>query len=277
MLARSPREFAKCANVRRFKKLDTSVFSMTNKGLHIHLPLIHSPSDFEDDLFLAVLSCQDKGEWEPHPLPLGIHLRRIQGEGSANYVRVHTNTIGEIGTEFSFSFEDKHEIYIKESNPSRFDVSQWMQPQNQYTFMLKCPQGLPRLESMDNIKWDMSKEIRITFPGSGHSVTLVFKDNSGQIIAVNLGVHNYNVWCDLATDIQHDDVKAIAKEYWDGARSGRRWDNMDRVVGSLPGGKSVSLAVKKGIVSGKRGYLVVIDADGDFWFDRAGPGTYPGW
>ena len=67
-LARSPKEFANCGDVRRStENLQTSAFSMTNKGLHIQLPLIPCGIPPDKSLYLAVLSCQGRGG-----RPLGI-------------------------------------------------------------------------------------------------------------------------------------------------------------------------------------------------------------
>ena len=274
LLASSPKEFVNCSNVRRFgDDTQTSAFSMTNKGLHIKLPLISCGNPSEKNLFLAVLNCQrKKGEQYEDRYPLGIYLQRVQGEQSINYVRVKAEKIEEIKADISF--DEKSELYVRETDPSRFDVVQWMQPQDQYNFSIKKrPRGLPRVEHNEMAKWEISEdEIRLTFGGSGHSGTLMFKDKSGQMFAVSLGVHNYNVWCDIATDCGHEDIKKLAKEYWDGDRDHGRWNNLDRKTVPLSGGNSVSLAIKQGQISGQRACLIEISVGGDFRLDKVGPG-----
>ncbi|KAI9866749.1 MAG: hypothetical protein M1813_000691 [Trichoglossum hirsutum] len=283
LLATSPKEFENCSNVRRHgDSTRTSAFSMTNKGLNIKLPLIPcESSSSENELFLGVLSCQRKeGEQYPDRHPLGIYLEKASKDGSNNhYSRVSTEKIEEIKTEFSS--DEKTELYVADIDPSKFDVSNWMQYEPQYMFSIRNrPQGDPRVEYPDNLraKWTIKKEeIRLLFGGSGHSGTLMFKNKKEQTFAVSMGVHNYNVWCDIAADCEQD-IEKLAKEYWDGSRSGARWNNLDRRTIALSSGDSASLAIRKGRVDGKRAYLIEISAGGGFWLDRVGPGCcFPGW
>ena len=274
LLASSPKEFVNCSNVRRYgDDSQTSVFSMTNKGLHIELPLISCGNPSEKNLFQAVLACQRKqGEQYPDRYPLGIYLQRDQGKHATNYVRVKVDKIEEIKT--PIAFHDKSELYVRERDPSKFDVVHWMQPQDWYNFSIKKrPPGLPHAEQNRYTKWEISdNEIRLIFEGSGHSGILMFKDKSGQMFAVVLGVHNYNVWCDIATDCGHEDIKKLAKEYWDGVRYEARWNNLDRRVETLSDGNSVSLAIKQGRTSGQRACIIEISTDGDYRLDEVGPG-----
>ena len=125
-------------------------------------------------------------------------------------------------------------------------------------------------------KWTIApdqQEIQLQFGGSGHSGTMIFKDRTGRVFAVSMGVHNYNVWCDIATDCQDEDIKKLAKEYWDGVRKHGRWNNLDRRTIPLSDGHSVYLATRKGQVEGRKAYLIDISTDGGgFWLDKVGPG-----
>ena len=280
LLASSPKEFVNCSNVRRYgDDSQTSAFSMTNKGLHIQLPLIPCGNPYEKNLFQAVLACQRKrGEQYPDRYPLGIYLQRDQVEHSTNYVRVKADKIEEI--KIPVAFHDRSELYVRERDPSRFDVVNWMQPQDRYNFSIKKrPRGLPHVEQNRYTKWEISDdEIRLTFKGSGHSGILKFEDQGGQVFTVILGVHNYNVWCDIATDCGHADIKKLAREYWDGVRQKARWNNLDRRVATLSDGNSVSLAIKQGQTSGQRACLIEIFTDGDYRLDEVGPGCcLEGW
>ena len=280
LLASSPREFVNCSKVRRYgDDSQTSAFSMTNKGLHIELPLIRFDKRSEKNLFLAVLACQRKqGEQYPDRYPLGIYLQRDQGEHATNYVRVKVNKIEEIKD--LVDFHDRTELYVREKDPSRFDVVHWMQPQDRYHFSIKKrPQGFPHVEQNRYTKWEVSDdEIHLIFEGSGHSGILKFEDKGGQVLTVILGVHNYNIWCDIATDCEHGDIKKLAREYWDGARYEARWNNLDRRVVSLSDGNSVSLAIKQGQTSGQRACLIEISTDGYYKLDEVGPGCcLEGW
>ena len=98
------------------------------------------------------------------------------------------------------------------------------------------------------------------------------------MFTVILGVHNYNVWCDIATDCGHGDIKKLAREYWDGVRDEARWKNLDRRVATLPDGNLVSLAIKQGQTSGQRAFLIEISTDGNFELHEVGPGCcLEGW
>ena len=280
LLASSPKEFVNCSNVRRYgDDSQTSAFSMTNKGLHIELPLIPCGNPSEENLFQAVLACQRKqGAGYRDRYPLGIYLQRDQGEHATNYVRVKADKIEEIKN--PFAFHDKSELYVREKNTSKFDVVQWMQPQDRYNFSIKKrPRGRPHVKQDRDTKWEISDdEIRSMFERSGHSGILLFKDKGGQVFAVVLGVHNYNVWCDIATDCGHDDIEKLAREYWDGVKYLARWKNLDRRVVPLPEGYSVSLAIKQGQISGQRACLIEISTDGDYRLDKVGPGCcWEGW
>jgi hypothetical protein len=120
LLARSPLEFEHCGDVRRYG--DSSAFSMTNKGICMKLPLIPRPKSPEGkETFLGILSCQRKeGVQYPDRYPLGIYLER-DGDDSTNYIRVQPGTTEEVTTDIS-SYE-RTEIYVRESDPSKFDVS----------------------------------------------------------------------------------------------------------------------------------------------------------
>lgn len=280
LLASSPKEFVNCSNVRRYgDDSQTSAFSMTNKGLHIELPLIPCGNPSEKNLFQAVLACQRKqGAGYRDRYPLGIYLQRDQGEHATNYVRVKADKIEEIKN--PVAFHDKSELYVREKNTSKFDVVQWMQPQDRYNFSIKKrPRGRPHVKQDRDTKWEINDdEIRLMFERSGHSGILMFKDKGGQVFAVILGVHNYNVWCDIATDCGHDDIEKLAREYWDGVRYLARWKNLDRRVVPLPEGYSVSLAIKQGQISGQRACLIEISTDGDYRLDKVGPGCcWEGW
>ena len=80
LLAWSPDEFANCSDVHQFSDdLQTSPYSMTNKGLHMKLPLIPFGTYDNKELFLAVLNCQRKeGPQYEDRYPLGIYLQREQ-------------------------------------------------------------------------------------------------------------------------------------------------------------------------------------------------------
>ena len=263
LLARSPKEFANCGNVCQFgSETGKSPYSMTNKGLHIELPLIpHS-----GDLFLAVLNCQRREEERRESSPLGIYLKRVQERGQegqvgqggqfVNYVRVLPTEIVQVRE--NFSLIKKSELYIKEKDPSRFDVSQWMRPQDQYLFSVIysiSPELRFFLSKLSpKHMWKAREEgLRLTVPWSGAFGALVFQNESEEKFMVILAARNYNVWCDVVTGLGNENVGDIQC-----ARGGWPWQSRDRITKSLPGGRSVFVSMKRGTASGGKQYLIQI-------------------
>lgn len=162
------------------------------------------------------------------------------------------------------------------TDPDRFDISSWMVPEAPYRFYVrKRPAGNPFTVKGSNMEWtitDNKEDIELVFGGSGHSGTLMFKNQVGTMFAVTMGVHNYNVWCDIAADYDEDDIRMLAEQYWHGFRSDRRWNNMDRHAVVLSNGTSARLAIRKGRRSNGRVYFIDISADPSFRLDRVGPG-----
>jgi len=126
LLALSPKEFGNCGAVHQLSACPpTSAFYMTNRGLHTALPLIPCRSGSRRDLFLAVLNCKRRKEGPP----LAIYLKRLQG-CFLDFIRVHNAKVEEIRTDFACI--KKSELYIKETDLSRWDVIQWLQPQGEH-------------------------------------------------------------------------------------------------------------------------------------------------
>jgi len=283
LLATSPSEFKNCSDVRRLG--DSSTFAMTNKGISMKLPLIpHSKSeDGKQEIMLGVLSCQRKqGPNYPDRYPLAIYLERDTEADTNNFYRVRPGEVKEL--EWDISKYEQEEFHVRDLDPSRFEVSSWMQPEKEYHFYFSHPKRasqLPHLEypEVDEAKWILSEEETKLFMGggSGTSATMIFKGASKQVFAVSLGVHNYNVWCALTSDCKDEDIKRLAREYWEGSNNNARWDNMDRREIVLEEGEKVSLAIRKGRKGNKRAYFITISVQGDFWLDKVGPGVFPGW
>lgn len=199
---------------------------------------------------------------------LGVSMPVIYGEKREKALERLDNEIARLSNDSS-------------TDPNRFDVSSWMRPEPEYHFFVSIQQylhGVARIEYPElEPKWTISKEeTRLWFGGSGNSGVLIFKGQGGQVFAVCLGVHNYNVWCAIAADCG-DDIRKVAKEFWNGDKSGARWDNMDRRSMRLSSGELVSIAMRKGRRDGNRAYLIEISAGEQFWLDKVGPGAFPGW
>ncbi|KAH9990067.1 hypothetical protein F4779DRAFT_610172 [Xylariaceae sp. FL0662B] len=267
LLATSPKDFKHCGNTYRHGETSqTSEFSITNKGMHIHLPMIPVHCAGPDKrLFLGVLGCQfGKG-----PYPLGIYLESCEKDPKS-YTRVRVNEVKEMWSSF---FESKTEVYVREKDPTRLEVSDWMKVESQYIFCMRNrPPGNPSVFHNDYCGWTINEgEIRLRFRGSGHSGVLVFKNSTGQAFAVVMGIHNWNTWCDIMPDVENMDFEGIAREFWEGSRSYNRWNNWDRKSDKSANGGSISVVIRKGRLEGQRVYFVNVEAGSQLTLTEAGP------
>ena len=172
-----------------------------------------------------------------------------------------------------------------------FDVTSWMQPRDYYRFIISNrPEGDPDVETRGPSVWNTSEDLRynlgnisLTFNGSGDSGIMMFRSRADHALSVEcgvkadnylsviLGVHNYNVWCDIAPCL-HGDIEALAKEYLDGSKRDRRWENLDRRTVTTPDGLGASLAIRPGRDLTRSVFFVDITANEDFELIRLGPG-----
>lgn len=107
--------------------------------------------------------------------------------------------------------------------------------------------------------WDIrDEEVELRVDKSGEYGTLLFKNMGGDVFAVCLGAHNYNVWCGMTDDCKDDDVERVSSAYWGGDKESVRWDNRDWCSMQLPGGNIPSLAIKRGQRDKKRIFSRII-------------------
>ena len=274
LLAKSPKEFQDCNNVRRYgKESDTSAYSMTNKGLNIKLPLL----EYKPNRFKAVLACQRK-EYEDRYL-FAIFLERVGGPNSIIFRRIKSNRIEKIKDKVDF--DTRTEIYVKEDDPIRLNLADWMKPENGYTLLVRNrARGNPKIFRSEMVQWTINdSEIRLKLRNSGGSGLFIFQEESGtRWIMVLVGVHNYNVWSDIAVDYDHDDIDRIAEDYWKSTqpRAMKRWDNSDRRLVRLSDGAPVSLAIRKGLeregAEDKMVYLIDMHIPDGFTLKSISPG-----
>ncbi|KDR71125.1 hypothetical protein GALMADRAFT_806602 [Galerina marginata CBS 339.88] len=104
MLASSPIYFRNSQEMQRLELTGpTYPFSMTNKGLHIWLPLVPVQDGNQDvEVFMAVLKCKTTDDIRP----LNIYLRRKQ---SGEYYRSYTNVLGVMHRQYN---REPVELYI---------------------------------------------------------------------------------------------------------------------------------------------------------------------
>ena len=90
-------------------------------------------------------------------------------------------------------------------------------------------------------------EMVLTMGGSGTSGTLRFKNASGSLVLVALGVHNYKRWCDIVTDLAPKDTGvAIQPTYYkdgggDGSRNDMLWKQLSKIEKTDAKGNSFSV------------------------------------
>ncbi|KAI1453899.1 heterokaryon incompatibility protein-domain-containing protein [Annulohypoxylon moriforme] len=171
---------------------------------------------------------------------------------------------------------------IESRDPSNFNVASWTRGEREYRFLLPIQHPPPQdihieRRDLEDPAWDIGQdEIKLQFKGSGNCATIIFKNASGLVFAICLGVHNYHVWCGMTNDCKDEDIEKVSKSYWDGDKQWDRWDNLDRKGLKLPNGRTARLAIKKGRKNEKSVFFAEVSAEG-FWPHKAGPGVYPGW
>ena len=106
-----------------------------------------------------------------------------------------------------------------------------MRPESKYPFFISTKQRLYRPTRRQHLErawskviWDIrDEEVELRFDKSGEYGTLLFKNMGGDVFAVCLGVHNYNVWCGMTDDCTDDDVERVSWAYWCGDKQSVRW------------------------------------------------------
>ncbi|KAH9476311.1 Vegetative incompatibility protein HET-E-1 [Psilocybe cubensis] len=257
LLAKSPKDFAPSSHLSHIK-VDTnrSPYSITNVGLSIELPL--QPVSGNANQYKVLLNCLSGGSL------VGIYLIK---DKEGQYVRTRTT---ETFTDTADNLQryKRERIYIKEPVPSRFDVTQWMKPRRDYEFFIK---SMPSAQvhgftatqfypppGTNAVEWSAlpKSQHRLTIGHSGTSGGILFESKTGRYerFVVMLGLHNYNVWCDVYTNVgQSDTLEGIAKSYYKDNQV-KLWDNLDRACKQLTlHDKYVVLSARKGVKPDKQG------------------------
>lgn len=256
LLAKSPRDFAPSSQLSHIKvDKNRSPYNITNVGLSIELPL--QPVSEHANQYKALLNCTNGGS------PVGIYLNK---DKEGQYVRTRTTEIFIDALENQQRYK-RERIYIKEPVPSRFDVTQWMQPRYNYEFFIKtlpsaqvhgfaATQFYPTPSTSTDEWTELPKsQHRLTIANSGSSGGILFESKSGRYerFVVMLGIHNFNVWCDIVTNVsQSDTIDTIAKSYYKD-NGAMLWDNLDRLCKQLIlHDKYVILSARKGILKSNK-------------------------
>lgn len=246
LLAKSPNDFKECGGVRESPTnwgFDSVPYSMTNKGLHINMPLLSPPSpNINGDVYMAILSCRRGNS----PSPLGVYLKPVLGGSSNTFRRANIHQVEVTSAPLgSFRFT---EMYIKDKDTSKFEVAKWMRPQSEYVFLIHrpCPEDL-EISYHPDVHWTKrGQTLELKSWYSGHAGVLIFQDTiSKRYLATCIGAHNHNVWCDIV-DGSGDNFKAIWSKHWSSPGRDGRWKNLDRKKTALTGGGEASVIISKG-------------------------------
>ena len=86
--------------------------------------------------------------------------------------------------------------------------------------------------------------VQLNMDHSGTSGSLIFQGASTrERFSIAAGVHNYNPWCDILTDLPPEAcANVITRSYYE-ARSGRLWDNFKEYNITSSIGTKVSIAI----------------------------------
>lgn len=314
LLARSPRHFKNCHRFYEPREncQASQQLTFSKKGIRVRLPLILDPegSPGEDNVYLAIMACHKKPDINYYdPPPMAIYLKKLEDddEGYPMYARIRTDTIKETIQGLSFGEDDYQDICVQEEphwineahdlnahmgnmsltgarnqDPCKFDLSSWMAPEPKYLFCFRSlPEGIPVLTYHQTVEqWMIPEhkggELRLSFNGSGCCAVLLFQDDKGTMFYTIIGVHNYNVWCDLGCDFDegkpYETINRIAHEYWNGSKGSARWENRDRMRLELPKGGCAKLEIRNGRRDGKKVYWIDIQGGDAFRLEAVGPG-----
>ncbi|KAE8141025.1 heterokaryon incompatibility protein-domain-containing protein [Aspergillus pseudotamarii] len=266
LLARSPQDFRRSNGVRRLTNLQHGVlpYSMTNRGLRITMPL--KPREDSPDARMAALSCGRGGR------AFVICLKKLTGAGGDTYVRTNLHEIYE---EEDISTFQAEEIYVTETNPSIFKLTDWMRPESRYTFVVhRSPSPNLNSSSHSEVSWKSNTDtLELTSWCSGHAGVLLFRDGDTKgYVAICLGVHNYNVWCDIVDD-SGDDFESIWRSNWNTTRRDTRWHNLDRQkLLDGKGNTKAAVAISKGLRKGERVWHVFLELGMRYSLEKLGRG-----
>lgn len=267
-LATSPAAFAASGNfIRSSHEISRAPFTVTNKGLHLQLPLIafNSPKQY-----LAVLNCQEIGKVGKL---LGIWLRSFR---TGDYIA--RDRCDEIAT---FGLKDVTGVEMK----SVYVINQLPAPHRDATSYRKCfikrqgieDHGFSLCEIYPSHHWTRS-DGKITCPilGDGRLGLLKFADGHTHSFAVILKKKGTRLSANVITDTGSETGEEIFLSFPKESISSqaqtpihqprpfvkRQWQNeADRIFKPYLSGQ-ICIAIRKQIISGQRHFVVNISLRG---------------
>jgi hypothetical protein len=234
LLARSPSRFKKSGSIVRSDGHNTITFALTNKGLHIQLPLFEF--DKEEHEFLGLLNCHD----EEREYSLGIFLK---GEDETNEYahRFNCGVLGTINNSEARTVGTKA-MYIKQWPPLDFEK-----------FSRRCVQYRIRAANIQEhyppgfVQWDgmikqgakkekMTGAIKVAVDGGTQIILLMIAD--GELSA------------SIATDLESMSLEEIVHSCE--PKEGVWLTKPGRIIREISPGHHWFISLRKQIISGKR-------------------------
>lgn len=253
LLAYSPAEFADCGSIRMHTHVETRTddkpFSMTNRGLFIKLPVICSGTGA-----YAILSCYS--EVKPKGTSVAI---RLVGEMTLKgiYHRVRCHDIFHIPYNNKMEHKDV-EMYVPQTRQS---VSILGYHQILYSLIIKNYQrhGFDVVEQFPGTRWlPHDADLRAMLKPDGDITSILFQDSYGVRFLVTLKTRLHIVYCCFLTDFEDsllDRLRNQPSKIYLLVEA----QPLDRITKRLPGGETISVAVKNRCFYGEKGYELVIN------------------
>jgi len=105
------------------------------------------------------------------------------------------------------------------------------------------------IKSGANVLWSEKDSVwMLVMGGSGASGTLRFNNGTGEQFVVALGIHNFERWCDIVTDVAPgEDSEKIQAEYYTEThpRYGMLWEQLDQIQRKSARGTAVDVKYVK--------------------------------
>jgi hypothetical protein len=216
-LADSPAEFVDSGDIIQSKPiLKSTPYSMTNRGLHIELPLFL----LYNSVWFAILNCKRSSSAD--------EVDTIQKEQAGKFENRAVYIIQK-------SVEDLGVQELRILHP--FQVSLLMtQPE--------LGDGYKRLEVYSSSSdWRIIRDDCYRFVGRSTGVMgiLQYQCKNAEDFVVILGHCKGLAWCDLETDMVNKHLMTV----YDAYRRGSHEDRVDRITKQLKDGRSVAVAIRK--------------------------------
>jgi hypothetical protein len=273
-LARSPDEFARCGNIRHHADNKEIAFEMTNLGLRITLPITGRILALGGHHRFAYLSCdEDVPDPGCEKLPIGIWLSEVEKDGkpTGQYFRTQSTEIYinhahakqvPKSTPLYIIDRDIHNLNRPDMRRRQFNALSCLfdyESLHNEEYILEgksiWSEGQNSIWLFENFR--IRAELGITWPW-----VLFFRHKERtERFWVALSMVNGRIWSAIETNVSDSDTPYSILKYQPPLLADRRhdrWGVFDRVSKVLPSGRILKLVIKRGMVSGRLGFLANI-------------------